>query len=689
MMIVQQYVAALNNKKISVKLPLAIISMGVVTAIVISQILVVLSTKSLESGINTRLIDGVQVQSKNLKRYLSSIESDLKIQGSNTAVLDALNGFSRTFMGQQKQQALYIFNNKYPMGQKNKLIAANDGSEYSKLHAKYHPWLKKFVDDRGYYDLFLIDKQGNVVFTVFKELDYATNLKTGQWKDTDIANVYNQVANNPNKDLTAFTDFAAYAPSSNVPASFMAHRIVNEKGQFQGVIAFQMPIAELNNAMQKLGNTGETFITGKDLFYRTDSKFSTESTILKNKVPEVFQAVFEQSKQKNHVPQVLTMNNKPTLTYVEPLKFNGVEWFFAGVQTTDELFAPVYQMQWVTWLGLVFISVGLYALGVALAKQLTTPLEQLTYTMTELASGNELITVNGQERGDELGTMAQAVQVFKENLIQKNQNDRKALLLQKQSEEQLLSFASQLEETVQHSMEQLYKELESLGQATQQMASDAEQTASGVQNVAAASNQLSVAANEISSQVGSTSSMANNANHEGTQATSMMQHLAQATNDIGQVVGLIKGITEQTNLLALNATIEASRAGEAGKGFAVVASEVKELARQTAKATQDIAQQIDQVQGETEDSMKTIETIACIVQEVSVAANSMAAAVEEQTATLKDISFSLEDVSRCASGFTANVNRVSIATERVANQSSTVEHELAAFLTKLRASTKR
>lgn len=121
MMILQQYAEALNNKKISVKLPLAIISMGIVTAIVISQVLVALSTKSLEAEINTRLIDGVQTQSKNLKKYLTSIESDLKIQGSNTAIVDALNGFSKTFMGQQKQQALYIFNNKYPTGKKKRI----------------------------------------------------------------------------------------------------------------------------------------------------------------------------------------------------------------------------------------------------------------------------------------------------------------------------------------------------------------------------------------------------------------------------------------------------------------------------------------------------------------------------------------------------------------------------------------
>ena len=667
----------IDNVKISTKLPVAIIAVGILSTVAISSYLLSQSTEALKAEVNHRLETTVKAQTTTLEKYLKSIETDLKIQGKNTAITDALNSFSASFMGQAKQQDLYIFKNPNKLGEKNKLMAANDRSRYSKLHAYYHPFIKKFVDDRGYYDVFLINKEGNIVYTVFKELDYGTNLKHGQWKDTDIAKVYNKVASNPDKDVTAFSDFAPYTPSNNVPASFMAHRITNSKGEFQGVIAFQMPIAELNNNMQTLGKSGETFITGADRYYRTDSKFSKESTILKTKVPESFEKLMTDSKAEDHSTQTVAFNGKPTLSYTMPLEFNGIEWFFVGTQTEEELFAPIAQMQQITWLTLLAISAGLAFVGMALANQIAKPINSLTATMSELAHGNELVQVEGQERGDELGTMSQAVQVFKDNLIQKNQLDK-----------QLMNFANQLEETVQSSMQQMYREIEDLSQATQQMARDAELTSSGVQNVSAASSQLSIAANEISNQVGSTSSMANNANTEGSQATSMMQHLAQATNDIGQVVGLIKGITEQTNLLALNATIEASRAGEAGKGFAVVASEVKELARQTARATQDIAQQIDQVQTETEDSMKTIETIACIVQEVSVAANSMAAAVEEQTATLKDISYSLEDVSRCAAGFTTNVNKVSQATEKVSSQSAHVEQELATFLTKLRSANK-
>jgi methyl-accepting chemotaxis protein len=667
----------LNHVKISTKLPVAIIAVGILSSVAISSYLLSQSTTALKNEVNYRLESTVKTQATNLQHYLKSIEIDLKTRGSSSAVATALNSFSQTFKGQQKQQALYIFNNPHKTGEKNNLMDAKDGSAYSQAHAKFHPWFKKIVDLNGYYDLFLINKNGDVVYTVFKELDYGTNMKHGQWKDTDIAKVYKQVASNPNKDVTAFSDFKGYAPSNNVPASFMAHRITNEKGEFQGVVAFQMPIAELNNNMQKLGATGETFITGADRFYRTDSKFSKESTILKVKVPEAFTQLMSDSKKEDHTTQTINMNEKLSLSYAIPLNFNGVEWFFVGTQTEAELFAPTVQMQWMTLFAILAISAGLAWLGMILANEITKPMNSLITTMNQLAQGNEFVLVEGQDRGDELGTMSTAVQVFKDNLIQKNQLDK-----------QLMNFANQLEETVQTSMQQMYREIDDLSHATQQMARDAEETASGVQNVSAASNQLSMAANEISNQVGSTSSMANNANSEGVQASSMMQHLAQATNDIGQVVGLIKGITEQTNLLALNATIEASRAGEAGKGFAVVASEVKELARQTARATQDIAQQIDQVQTETEDSMKTIETIACIVQEVSVAANSMAAAVEEQTATLKDISFSLEDVSRCAAGFTANVNKVSQATEKVSNQSASVERELASFLTKLRSTNK-
>ena len=649
--------------------------------------------QNLQRTTDTTLVD--------MEHYLLTLKDKLIEKAQTVEVVEGLKVFNQNFMGKAKQQQIYITNNSYPIGEKNKLVSANDGSAYSKAHTKYHPLLKQFVDEGDLYDIFLITPQGNIVYTDFKEVDFSSNLQQeGALKNTGLAKVFRKALSSTQANHVYLSDFQPYAPSHDLPASFMAYRIINQANQVIGVLAIQLNGTQFNKLMKKFGAAGETFITGADRFYRTDSFENTETTsVLKKQLPLVFTKVLEKANQLNPQPQLIQVEKTPIYAYAKSLNFQGVNWFFVGTQPANDMFAALHEMQWVTVLSLIALSAGLVFLGLIISKQFSKPIQQLTVTMQALAKGNETVEVHGKDRLDELGKMAQSVQVFKDNLVEKNQLDRENQLqveeielqrkaMEKEREEmdtELMGFADQLEETVKENMQGVYEELALLNQATKIMENDAEATATGIQSASAAASQLAIAANEISNQVGNASSMANKANSEGHEANSMMQHLGQATTDIGQVVGLITGITEQTNLLALNATIEASRAGEAGKGFAVVASEVKALAQQTAHATQNIAHKIDQVQSETLDSVKSIESISVIIHEVNNTANSMATAIEEQTATLKDISHSLEDVSRSACGFSTNVHKISQATAKVAGQTALVEQEMAKFLTKLRA----
>ncbi len=483
-------------------------------------------------------------------------------------------------------------------------------------------------------------------------------------------------------------DYAPYPAVEDKVFTFMATNVANKQNELVGAIAIRIDAHHFDKFMKPIGHQGEVAMIAKDRYYRSNSAVKGEESInriLKKQLPEAFTEVInsanvasnkaEGDTAENTVPAVqsVMLNGQKIYTTIKSLEFQGVDWKFIGTQTEADMYTDLNTMQRNVLLGLVGISVLLGFLGYLLSQQISKPIIQLTNAMNTLATGNEYVTITGQERGDELGQMAQAVQVFKENLLQKNRLTQK-----------LMNFANQLEETVNEGMGNMAEELSTLLKATHKMELEAEQTNKGVQDVSVASAQLSTAANEISRQVGKTSSMAKDANEEGTQATDMMHHLVQATNSIGEVIGLIKGVTEQTNLLALNATIEASRAGEAGKGFAVVASEVKELARQTARATQDIAQQIENVQTEAGQSTKSIEAIASLIQEVSSSSQNMASAVEEQTATLCDITSSLAGVSSSAATFIDNVQAIKHATTRVSAQRSVIEEELSQFLEQLR-----
>ncbi|MFM7390226.1 MAG: methyl-accepting chemotaxis protein, partial [Vampirovibrionales bacterium] len=570
--------------------------------------------------------------------------------------------------------------NPNPLGSKHQLMQANDGSAYSQAHATFHPFLKQLVDERGYYDVFLVNTQGDLVYTVFKELDYATNLLHGQWKDTDLAKVFKESlakGSTPTaKDLISFTDFKSYAPSNNVPASFIGVPLFDaSRKQTIGVLMFQMPVGKMNTIMQAkegLGETGETYLLGKDLTYRSDSRFTKqgETDILKTKVGEDYKQALEK-----HSQFIGFNHGKATEVHATPFEYQGVTWALVSEQSQQELNAPLQQMQLSTLLIALLLSGALGALGIWVARDVAQPLEALNKVMQLLAKGNANVDVPNKHRHDELGEMAGTVEVFKQNLEEKNRLNSN-----------LLSLADKLEQQVQHSMSSMQTQLGNLAHAAENMEEEANSTTQSVNQVSASSTQMSAAASEISQQLSHTSHIADNVAGKTNEATHEMQHLTETTKKIGGVVDLIRSITEQTNLLALNATIEASRAGEAGKGFAVVASEVKELARQTAKATEDIGEQIRLIQQEAVHSAGSVQDVSGLIGNLSSASSNIAAAVEEQTATLQDISHSLINVSHSAESFMLQVNRVRNSVVDVNTQADLVNKELTAFLTELRSS---
>jgi signal transduction histidine kinase/DNA-binding response OmpR family regulator len=380
-------------------------------------------------------------------------------------------------------QHKYLAANPHALGKKDALDVADDGSDYSAAHHKYHQIMRNFLKKFGYYDLFLIDTEGHVVYTVFKETDFATNLLTGPYRESNLAKAFNAVRNAPKGDTVKLVDFAHYAPSYDAPASFIACPI-DDGGKRIGVLAFQMPVGEIDRVMtgdrswrsDGLGESGETYLVGPDYKMRSISRFILEdpdgyfvalsktdatadaierirsfgTSILLQEVRT--EAVTAAMAGKTDTSIIDDYRHIPVLASYAPLDIDDVDWSILSEIDVDEAFESIDTFAHSLVIGLVVMFVLVLVMSAFFARMFVSPIELLDAGAKQFAVGGRDIEL-GVKSGDELGSLTETFNGMVGSI--------------RQREAELRRYREHLEELVAERTEQLAEATEAAETANQ------------------------------------------------------------------------------------------------------------------------------------------------------------------------------------------------------------------------------
>lgn len=643
--------------KISRKLPIAAAVLTIVTVATSSIATLVVSSSLVEQKAGEKLQAVVDGRRNQVETYLASVHDDIESFSTNENAAAAAKAFAFGWgfvKGGDRQTVLqkrYVEDNPHPRGERDKFDTFGK-DKYDKTHEKYHPMFREFINERGYSDLFIITKRGDVLYSVSKQSEYAANLKKDEaLASTGLAKVFNGVIESENPSDIKFDDYASYTPMDGEAASFIGTSIFS-KGNPIGVMVLKMPhdiLAGIMDNTTGLGENGETILMKSDGTMINDSRKTEINDALETKL-QLSQNLLENSYADQPLGEVEGYRGETYAISTARLEFEGVSWIVGALVPRSQMLDGVNMLTMIiSMIAVVLFAASLIA-AFLFSRSITKPIGAVVEDMNELMDGNTKLELTGTERSDEIGAMFKAVSVFRDAAVEKDRLEKEGIENRALSEQEakrnaeynaaeaqkvsdvvnvlagsLKSLAegdltidikepfdgdldrlrsdfnasiAKLEETMgqintlsvnlSDNSKEISNATNELSQRTETQAASLEETSAALDEITATVKETAERAREASESARDARGDTEKSSEVVSNAVSAMEGIEKASGDIKNIINVIDEIAFQTNLLALNAGVEAARAGEAGKGFAVVAQEVRELAQRSASAAKEI-----------------------------------------------------------------------------------------------------
>jgi len=580
----------LNYKLIFIMLAISLIPIALLGYIITNQ-----SSQALREA-NFNQLNSIRINKANqIESFYSERKGDVNVLSNTPIVIDAFNNFNNAFSS-----------------------GGTEGVMYDIYIEQFGPYFNTYAEENEYKDLFLINLEGDIIFSQAQNSDLGQNLIEGDLAETNLARAYNEAL----EGNVSLVDFKYYGPVE-APIQFVAAPVF-ENGEIIGVTALQIsaqPINRIMGELSGLGESGETYLVGADKLMRSDSRFTDSNDIL---AEEIDTEAVNQALAGSEDSQIINdYRGISVLSSYSSLDITEFDWAIIAEIDEAEAFSEITAMNNNALMMIVIIALLVIIIAYFFSKKITNPISKAVEMAEEISAGNLSVSKLKIKSNDEIGDLADSLNKMLTNLkaIIKNVSD-------------IASNLAASSQQLSASGEEVAASADQVGDSIQQVASGAEEQSAQVEEAGSIIKQLINQISEVNGistamnsqadavmnniEIGSSSvensvEQIENVKDNSAQVADDINYLGELSTKIGNIVQLINGIAEQTNLLALNAAIEAARAGEAGRGFSVVADEIRELAEESSTATDQINSLIKEIQSGVDNAVSKMDNTEKVV----------------------------------------------------------------------------